>query len=164
MTWGKYDNFEAFLASYAGARKATREAEEANVPLHQRRERRRMSSRDVVEVEASITALMPDDEEGARHQHLFVKLVAIDQSDPDVDADLQRCLRESAEVFVAIRYGDRQGLPERVPGLTVGTALHLRGEWIPEERAYAHGGERKSVLHFTHDPIGFVCTATGCYS
>ena len=52
--------------------------------------------------------------------------------------------------------------PVGVLGVDTGTADAFV-EWIPREQAYAHGGEQLSVLHFTHHPIGFVCTSERCY-
>jgi hypothetical protein len=49
-------------------------------------------------------------------------------------------------------------------GLGPGLEPHVRGEWIPRDRAYAHGGELMSVSHFTHHPVGFVCTPSACFS
>ena len=68
---------------------------------------------------------------------------------------------QGEDVFVAIRIGDRMGiLNPPTEGLDAGDAVHLRGEWIPRDRAQAHGGEAMSVLHFTHHPIGFLCIET----
>ena len=47
--------------------------------------------------------------------------------------------------------------------LQTGAALKLKGEWITKEKARAHGGEKMSVLHFTHHPLGFICTPVKCY-
>jgi endonuclease G len=58
------------------------------------------------------------------------------------------------------------GILKPVPGLEKGRVAHLRGEWITAAQAHGHGGERLAVLHFTHHPIGFVCTEhpERCYS
>jgi endonuclease G, mitochondrial len=47
------------------------------------------------------------------------------------------------------------------PGIKKNVELHIRGEWIPRDKAYEHGGENMSVLHFTHDPLGYICIPKG---
>lgn len=104
------------------------------------------------------------DVDGDRHYRLLVTIAEIIESDPDVDADLHNNLADKSDVFVAIRYGDRMGIMEPIEGLDEGANVHLRGEWITKERAKEHGGRVLSVLHFTHHPIGFVCTEEKCFS
>ena len=64
----------------------------------------------------------------------------------------------------AVRFGDSMGIDDGIAGIRTGAVLFLKGEWIPAERAFAVGGERMAVLHFTHDPLGYVCTQEWCYS
>jgi endonuclease G len=61
-------------------------------------------------------------------------------------------------------FGDSMGIQETIKGLNQGVALHIKGEWNTKERAYSHGGARMSVLHFTQDPLGFICTPIKCYT
>lgn len=56
------------------------------------------------------------------------------------------------------------GLPDRIPEIQTGVELKVKGEWISASDAYDVGGEDIPVLHFTHDPLGFVCTPAKCYS
>jgi endonuclease G len=93
-----------------------------------------------------------------------VHVTGILVNDKDVAADVKDAQATERDVFVAIRIGDAMGIQEPIKGLTKGSQLHLRGEWITREKAKAHGGERMSVLHFIHHPIGFICTTVKCYS
>ena len=70
------------------------------------------------------------------------------------------------DVFVAIRVGDSMGITKPIVGLEDGVGLDLKGEWIPKEKAFAHGGRALSVLHFTHHPLGFICVdePAACFS
>lgn len=167
MAYGKFESFEAFLDSYVVAQKKARDAAESAVVFSRRKNRRRRGTqrdRDVVEVTATIAELLPDDTQGSKHQHIKITLATIIKNDDDVEADVEERHSSGEAVFVSVRYGDRMGLVDRVPNLHEGDELHLRGEWIPKDKAYAHGGEKMSVLHFTHDPLGFICTTTECYS
>ena len=121
-------------------------------------------ARRVAEVEATIARVFPDDLSGAKHQQFSVKLTHILHSDQAIQSDLQHTQTAHAEVRLAVRFGDNQGLPDRIPGIRTGVALHIKGEWIPASEAYAVGGEKTAVLHFTHDPLGFICTPRKCYS
>jgi hypothetical protein len=38
------------------------------------------------------------------------------------------------------------------------------GEWISARDAFDVGGEDLLVLHFTHDPIGWICISDDCFS
>ena len=118
----------------------------------------------VVEVDATIDVREPDDVDGDRHYRLRVRVDDVLHGDPDVDADIERNVENHSDVFVAIRYGDRMGILEPIPGLDPGVKLRLKGEWIPRDQAQNHGGEKMSVLHFTHHPIGFTCTPQKCFS
>ena len=165
QTFGQYTSFAKFVESYEAARQKEEQELERGLSMAERRERRRRL-RDVVEVDATIRDREPDDNDldGGKHYRLLVTLTKIVKSDPDVDGDLKRNLSDREDVFVAIRFGDRMGIIEPIEGLNDGAILNLRGEWITKEKARQHGGRFLSVLHFTHHPIGFVCTANKCYS
>lgn len=165
MKFGKYASVEAFLAAYADAKRASLQASIEGLGLEAARSRmRRRKERDVVEVDASVVEYLGIEADGASHQHIMISVLAVNDTDPDVQRDIDRVITQQERVFVSIRYGDRQGLEEPVPGVEAGLSLRIRGEWIPKDKAYAHGGELLSVLHFTHQPIGFVCTPDACYS
>ena len=122
--------------------------------------------RNLADVKATLTRREPDDTDaaGGRHYHLIVQILSADHPDSRVQADIQDCIATRRAVFVAIRFGDNLGIQVPVQGLTDGAALHLKGEWITRDQAQSHGGEKLSVLHFTHHPIGFICTPVACYS
>ena len=165
MKYGHFESFEAFIESYkAGIRNEDTLATEGRGTDFSIRRKRDTRSRDVVEVAADITENLGTESQGAKHQHLIIRVTEVIKNDPDVAADIKRTQDMNERVFLSIRYGDRMGLPNPVPGVRVGLELKLRGEWIPKEKAYAHRGEQMSVLHFTHDPIGFVCTPEQCFS
>ncbi len=162
-SFGKFPSFGKFIESLEAARQIEERELEQGLSIAAQRSRRRQT-RDIVEVAAKINKREPDDVDGDRHYRLLVTIAEIVESDPDVDADLHHNLAEKSDVFVAIRYGDRMGIMEPIEGLDEGATLHLRGEWITKERAREHGGRVLSVLHFTHHPIGFVCTVEKCFS
>jgi hypothetical protein len=61
------------------------------------------------------------------------------------------------EAFVAIRYGDREGLASPIPGLEAGKSIELQGEYIDLNHAYPTiGNPGDPVIHFTHHPVGFI--------
>ena len=165
--FGEHESFEAFLDFYTRTRaiKDKRE-DEAQIGLEARRKKiRQRTSRDVVEITTTVVDYLGLDSTGGdNHQQAFLKLTEIIKTDSDVDRDLRRVLADGEKIFLSIRYGDRMGLANPVPGVANGSTLKLRGEWIPKDRAYAHGGEKLSVIHFTHHPIGFVCNDDDCWS
>lgn len=155
--YGRFESFDAFLNSYEMTQ-ARLEGVASTLEALEKRKKQR--ERDVVEIMAVITEYSGT--EGG-HQHALLKVTQVTQNDPDVRGDLQRVMADEENVFLAIRFGDHLGLPEAIPGLKNGVELHLKGEWIPRDKAYSHGGEKMSVIHFTHHPLGFVCTPAQCY-
>jgi hypothetical protein len=85
------------------------------------------------------------------HQHLLInqiQILDIENGDPSTVTD---------EIFVAIRYGDGNGLPEPIPGLEAGQPIELQGVYIPADEAYpSEDNPGDPVIHFTHHPLGFV--------
>jgi endonuclease G, mitochondrial len=161
--FGKFPSLEAFLAAHEADRRAREQAADAGFSFAARVARRR-KRRDIVELGCSIAEVKSNDTSGAKHIRLHVVVTDIIESDADVDRDVQRHLASGDPVFVAIRYGDRHsGIDGPIAGLVEGADLRLRGEWITAERAHAVGGERLSVLHFTHPPIGFVAVGDTIY-
>jgi hypothetical protein len=63
-------------------------------------------------------------------------------------------------VFVALRFGDRDGLNHPIRGLHPGQPIELQGEYIDSGHAYPtqdnEGHPPLPVLHFTHHPVGYV--------
>jgi len=163
--FGKFESLGAFLKSYA----ADKEKEFAvsleglSVSDQVDRIKKQPKDRNVVEVRSLLETREEDDTDNGSHYHLLISIQEILETDPDVNEDVEKCMNEGLPVFVAIRYGDSQGIQEPIDGLEAGAKLRLRGEWIPKEEAYSHGGEKRSVLHFTHRPIGFICVEETCY-
>src|SRR5262249_11345534 len=101
-----------------------------------------------------------------QHARLLITLSELLEGNPAVNADVERVLSAGENVFVAIRIGDTVGTTEPIKGLVAGVGLDLKGEWIPRDKAQAHGRRPVSVLHFTHHPVGFICVEepAKCYS
>jgi endonuclease G len=119
-----------------------------------------------VEVTSVVITHLPDEKAEGEviHYHVLINVNQIITGDDDIKDDLQRCLNNKEKVFVAVRYGDKMGITEPIAsGLEEGRELNIKGEWITKEKAYTHGGEKMSVLHFTHKPFGFICTSEKCY-
>jgi hypothetical protein len=161
--FGQFSSLEAFLIAYEADRRKRARAREADLsPAGY--VTRRPRDRDVVEVDCNIAEVEPSDTDGLKHILLQVELIGILESDADVDADVRSHLASHAHVLVAIQYSGRhRGSPGAIPGLVAGANIRVRGEWIPAERAYPVGGEKTSVLHFTHSPLGFVMVGGTIY-
>lgn len=164
--FGLHPSIGAFLESWeAKEAKEAREAREAAKGAEKKPPPPR--KRLVVEVEAVVVRLFPDDLSGARHQQFAVrptKLLKVDPAAAKDREDVEKAIQQHEQVRVAVRFGDSRGLTDRIPGIRTGVKLHLKGEWISAESAFSVGGERLAVLHFTHDPLGFVCTPLRCFS
>jgi hypothetical protein len=165
--FGKFASLSDFLESYKAAeKKKFLKPLLSGAPalsLKKIKTAQKKKQRDVVEIEATLKVREPDDVSGDKHYHLRIVVTKIIVDDPDVSKDLKDAKAKAREVFVAIRFGDSMGVQEEIKGLKAGAALKLKGEWITKEKALAHGGEKMSVLHFTHHPLGFVCTPVKCY-
>ena len=165
--FGKFESLSAFLASYTAAEKKKWLkpilSGTAADSLKKIKASQKKKQRDVVEVEADLKVREPDDVSGDKHYHLRIVVTKIVVDDPEVSKDLKDAKAKAREVFVAIRFGDAMGVQEPIKGLNAGAALKLKGEWITKEKALAHGGAKMSVLHFTHHPLGFICTPVKCY-
>jgi endonuclease G len=155
--FGKFPSLEAFLVAYEAERRMGGRAGDADLSSTARMAGRH-KDRDVVEVDCKIAEVEPNDTHGSKHVVLEVELTDVIASDVDVDDDVRRHLASHAYVLVAIQYGNHQ-----IPGLIQGAAIRLRGAWITAEQAHPVGGERLSVLHFTHAPVGFVMVGGTTY-
>jgi endonuclease G len=168
QAFGNFKSVGEFLKNY----KATEEREQADaekeLPFEERvrRRRQRQRERPVVEVSATLRVREPDDTDGDQHVRLLITVTELLEGNPTVNGDVERVLDRGEDVFVASRIGDSMGITEPILGLVPGVKLDLKGEWIPRDRAQAHGGHPVSVLHFTHHPLGFICVAepAKCYS
>jgi endonuclease G len=164
QSYGKFKSFGDFLESYRTAERSERITELAELSPQQAQAS--LSNRDVVEVNATVAVKEPDDSDshGGRHQRFLIRVTSVLMSNSRVTSDVTSALTTGDSVFVAVRFGDNQGLSSPIPGLVVGVTLHLKGEWITKAKATAHGGKKMPVLHFTHHPLGFVCTPSKCFS
>jgi uncharacterized protein YqgV (UPF0045/DUF77 family) len=103
----------------------------------------------------------PENHNGANHQHLIVKIDTVVK----FEGGQQNLV--GTEVFVAVRFGDNEGLAQEIPGLAAGQPIEVQGEYISEASAYPtedNSNPVLPVLHFTHHPVGFVKYAGEYYS
>ncbi len=107
----------------------------------------------LIRVLANIKALFPSPgyHNGANHQHLILDNITVEYSE-----GLPPGSAVSDEIFVAIRFGDNEGLADPVP-FVQGEMTRMQGEYIDAAEAYPTADNPGlSVLHFTHHPAGFV--------
>lgn len=171
-SFGKFPSFEAFLESLEAERRKEEEAAvqeaigEEGRKKRKRRPPREPRQREVAEVLGVLREREADDTRAPKHYHLLLIVNEILFASVGVEKDVERALGTGDDVFVSVRFGDRMGIMEPVGGLVAGAKLHLKGEWITQREAHDHGGRDLSVLHFTHDPLGFICVGDPkvCYS
>lgn len=164
--FGRFKNIQDFLDSYSRERKQKRMEYINSLSLEdQIAVLRNPQVTEIAEVKATIKEREADDVSTPKHYQMIITLNEIVQFSSDIKEDIEECEQNKWPVFVAIRYGDRLGINKPITqGMNNGDQLHLKGEWITKDKAYNHGGEKMSVLHFTHHPIGFTCTVEKCYS
>lgn len=107
----------------------------------------------LVRVLGNIEKLYPssDHHNGANHQHLILNNITLEYSE-----GFPQGMTISDRIFVAIRFGDNEGLVDPVP-FVEGQMTRMQGEYIDAADAYATADNPGlSVLHFTHHPVGFV--------
>jgi hypothetical protein len=99
-----------------------------------------------ITVTATVVQVLPDDTNGAKHQRMYVHIDRILDNPKHIPVD------KNQNVFVAIRYGDKDGLQHRLSQLDHGKGIHLelKGMYVPKQ------GDNRPVLHFTHHPTGYV--------
>ncbi|WP_067621476.1 S53 family peptidase [Alicyclobacillus acidiphilus] len=106
----------------------------------------------LVRVEAVIDKVEADEHTSdGSHQQLLVRDVQVlkvwNGTQEDIDS----------QAYVAIRYGDADGLPSQVPGLAPGQSITLQGRYIPAADAYPSAANPGyAVIDETHHPFGFV--------
>jgi hypothetical protein len=109
----------------------------------------------LVHVRGTIAAVLheDDDVDGGTHQHLQLLVkdtISIKGGNGTINGQT---------LFVAIRFGDAQGLPSPIPDLQAGSPIEAQGEYIDAMRARPGTDNQNPVLpvlHFTHHPVGFV--------
>jgi hypothetical protein len=95
----------------------------------------------------------PENHHGANHQHFVIKIDQVLK----FEGGVQNLV--GTEVFVAVRFGDNEGLAQEIPGLQTGQPIEAQGEYIPEASAYPTADNSDPVLpvlHFAHHPVGYV--------
>jgi hypothetical protein len=96
--------------------------------------------------------LNPEFHNNANHQHFVIwidKVLKFEGTQNLV----------GTEVFVAVRFGDSEGLAHEIPGLQAGQPIEAQGEYISDASAYPtqdNSNPVLPVLHFTHHPVGYV--------
>ncbi|NPT56971.1 hypothetical protein [Paraburkholderia elongata] len=97
--------------------------------------------------------LSPEFHNNANHQHFVIKIDKVLK----FEGGTQNLT--GTEVFVAVRFGDSEGLAQEIPGLQVGQPIEVQGEYISDASAYPtedNSNPVLPVLHFTHHPVGYV--------
>lgn len=162
--FGKFKSIDEFLESYKAAEVSEQAESEQDLPFEEKVRQRSLQTRAVVEVAAKLR----EREDGGNDLHLalLITVTEVKSGNDEVNDDVQRVLTSGDDVFLAVRVGDGMGITKPIVGLTAGVGLDVKGEWIPKEKAFAHGGRALSVLHFTHHPLGFICVdePAACYS
>lgn len=108
-----------------------------------------------VRISAELTKVFagPENHHGANHQHFRVKVTQVLKFEGG-QADLV-----GQELFVALRFGDGEGLSAPIADLQVGQPIEIQGEYISAAEAYPtedNADPILPVLHFTHHPLGYV--------
>ncbi|MFL9866271.1 hypothetical protein PQR67_19015 [Paraburkholderia fungorum] len=97
--------------------------------------------------------LNPEFHNNANHQHFVIRIDKVLK----FDGGTQNLT--GTEVFVAVRFGDSEGLAHEIPGLQAGQPIEAQGEYISDATAYPtqdNSNPVLPVLHFTHHPVGYV--------
>jgi len=106
-------------------------------------------------ISGTIVAVLSEGEgtDGGKHQHLQVHVdQTLDLQGGNGDIDGQT-------LFIAIRFGDSEGIQDPIPDLKVQNPIEAQGEYIDAMRAEPTADNKNPVLpvlHFTHHPYGFI--------
>lgn len=98
----------------------------------------------------------PENHHGANHQQFVIRIDTVVKFEGSTQTSQSLV---GTEVFVAVRFGDNEGLAHEIPGLQAGQPIEAQGEYIPEASAYPtedNSNPVLPVLHFTHHPVGYV--------
>lgn len=117
-----------------------------------RSRREHTDSHNVVTVSATVTPefihVLPD-LKGTMHQHFYISINEVLEGD--------KKLIDNNTVFVAVHYGDEDGLKDPVPNLQPGRPIVIKGKFVPTSQAYrSDDNPGYPVLHYTHHPIGYI--------
>jgi endonuclease G len=121
-------------------------------------------ARNIVEVQGRIKRVLSDETAGTNYQQFVAVLTSGSSDDRQTLSEIEACCQHGSDVRIAVRYGDSRGLVDRVPGLRADVAVRLRGEWIGAERSEELGGSRMPVIHFVHDPHGWLSVGDSYYN
>ncbi|SFS65244.1 hypothetical protein [Marininema halotolerans] len=89
-------------------------------------------------------------DEDKEHQHLLVNNLNVE------DIENGDASEVPDQAFVSIRIDD-QGTDGEIPNLQAGEPIKLKGEFIPADEAYETPHNCcDAVIHFVHDPLGYV--------
>ncbi|MBA4600984.1 hypothetical protein [Thermoactinomyces mirandus] len=103
----------------------------------------------VVTVSATVAEIRGYDSD-YEHQHILVDDIDV------LEIDNGHASIIPNRAFVSIRM-DERGIEGPIPGLRPGEPIVIRGEFIPEDEAYKTPYNCcDAVIHFTHDPVGYV--------
>jgi hypothetical protein len=103
----------------------------------------------VVTVSAKIAEIRGYDSD-YEHQQILVNNINV------LDIENGNASDIPSRAFVAIRI-DESGIGGEIPNLRVGASIVIKGEFIPEDEAYKTPDNCcDAVIHFTHDPVGYV--------
>jgi hypothetical protein len=95
----------------------------------------------------------PENHHGANHQQFTITVTMVlnfQGGSEDISGQA---------VFVAVRFGDSEGLDSEIPDLSVGNPIEIQGEYIDSAQAYPtqdNVNPTLPVLHYTHHPVGFI--------
>ncbi len=163
--FGRFESMSAFLEAWeCYLRSVSVDSAETERTEPRRRSKTQPRQRKLAEIDAKVCRLFADDLSGAKHQQFTAVPTKWIAGDVSAKENVQDLITAETEVRLAVRFGDSRGLADRIPGLRRDTELRIKGEWIGADEAFSIGGERLPVLHFTHDPLGFVCKESLCYS
>jgi endonuclease G len=167
--FGDFKSVTAFLDSYRLNEKQTLLDEIAAVETVSGAAKHlssRLNERAIVKVEGTIVELKgkAPTSKTTGHYLMQVLITKVISKDSRVSPDVDDAYKQQRLILVATRYGDKMGIMEPINELASGSDLSVQGEWITADQSVLHGGAEMSVLHFTHHPIGFICTPKKCYT
>jgi hypothetical protein len=104
----------------------------------------------------------PGNHHGANHQHFTLSVSTVVSLE---GANFSPETLVGQTIFVAVRFGDNEGLDSEIPGLAENTPIEVQGEYVSSAAAYpTQDNDGNPALHFTHHPVGFVLYEGHYYS
>jgi endonuclease G, mitochondrial len=161
--FGRYTSIGDFLDRWERQKQAVEKAQ-LSAAAEQTSQKPQPRKRIVVEIEAKVARVFADDLNGAKHQQFTIVPTKWIAGAAEAKTEVEEARKNGRQVRAAIRFGDSRGLADRIPGIRQNVELTLKGEWISARNAVDVGGEDIPVLHFTHDPIGWICISDDCFS